>query len=369
MKRISLVGVRGLGNYGGFESFAVGLVPRLAQLGYQVKVSSEDSSSKQVPGAQLDYFPIRPPGNPRLRILFEPIYDAYFILKGGYDIVFGVGCLGGILYMVPRLFGRTSVVNPAGLEWFRGRYRGPERLMIRLLWVACTISANKVALDNLQLVQYMHPKLRSKAVFAPYAIEEKPPKQPSQFQRETALPWKSYWMHMARIEPDNKVLESIQALAKASSKRRLLVLGAFTMSGYRREILSTIRELGLVGRVVFQRPFYDDPVRLDELRAGAFGYIHGHSVGGTAPSLLEAMELEVPVLAFDSRFNREVGGSTLLYYKDSEELAARMTSLELFPVGGANRAAAAKLKVTHDYKWSSVIAKYDELFSQLGARR
>lgn len=364
-RRILIAGVRGLANYGGFESYVSGLAPRLASLGYLVSCSSETRPNAPVSaGVKLEPFPLRPPSNPRLRLLYEPLYDAYFILKGRYDTIYGVGCLGGVLYGVPRLLGKKSIVNVAGLEWKRGRYGPFTALAIRLLWVACTLSATRVALDNKQLVAHLNPRQRPKSLYAPYGIEDtklnysKWSETPASQVAEEG----SFWLQMARIEPDNNVLASVEALSVSKTKKKLLVIGSFTSQSYKDMVLRAVSGNRLGDRVTFLKPVYGRPDVLNEMRRSSFAYIHGHSVGGTNPSLLEIMQIGKATLAFDVPFNREVGGETMYYYRSPQELAELMDHSEWNRDEASAMGMKARERVFSRHSWSGIMPQYSAFF-------
>jgi len=98
------------------------------------------------------------------------------------------------------------------------------------------------------------------------------------------------------------------------------------------------------------------------LRQNCFGYIHGHSVGGTNPSLLEAMVMKNLVIAHDNEFNREVGGDAALYFKDSDDLAKLVQTIESNPEKYIYLKKAAYYRVKSNYSWDDVVDKYERVF-------
>ena len=364
-KKILIVGGRGIANYGGFESYIAALAPRLASRGYDVACSCEKSKTnpEEYRGVHLEYFPLKPPSRASLRTLFEPVYDLYFILKSDYDVVYGVGCLGGFFYGFPRLLGKKSIVNIAGLEWRRGRFGRLEKMLIRLLWISCTISASKIAIDNRQLKAYINPALRGKVVYTSYDIGESAPSFSS--WEETPLFGRvepgQYWLQVARIEPDNRAAVTLEAFAMSKTKKKFVMIGNFTVGRYKDNVNEIIERYHLQDRIVFMKPIYDRPI-FNTIRKNCFAYLHGHSVGGTNPSLLEIMSLAVVTLASDVAFNREVGGDTLLYFKDSKELASAMDRIESDPRLAEDLADRARDRVRELYSWDSVAGDYFQPF-------
>jgi rhamnosyltransferase len=372
--KLAIIGARGIGNYGGFETVVSELAPRLVERGYVVYSSCEKSGNeeqlKEYKGVKLIYFPIKPPANYTLRKIFEIIYDIYFITKCSLfcDVVFALGIGGGIFLFVPRLFGKVSIVNIDGLEWKRSKFDALEKALLRILLAFSFTSATFIGVDNKCLKNYINPRYHRKVIYVPYGVSphEYIPwdgnKLIRYFNKKDVLkisPGK-FWLVVARLESENNIHIIIEAFTKAKIQQPLVIIGDFTSNKCRDEIYKMITDSEL-DNIILLGSVYNIDI-LDMLRQNCFAYFHGHSVGGTNPSLLEAMIMKNIIIAHDNEFNREVGGDTIFYFSDAEELAELIKSIE------NNYSKYSKLKqitfsrVSLNYSWNKIIDKYDSLF-------
>jgi glycosyltransferase involved in cell wall biosynthesis len=184
---------------------------------------------------------------------------------------------------------------------------------------------------------------------------------------ELSLVRQRYHLLVARFEPENHVLEAVAAYRSSAETRPLVVVGSAPYShGYVEQVRAAAQE---DPRIMFTGGIYDQEL-LDQLYANARTYIHGHSVGGTNPSLLRAMGAGAPVLAYDVEFNREVTDGQALFWATEPELTALFDAsvgdgldepFAEFTTNGLVRIAAV-------YQWDSVTDEYESLIQGLAAR-
>src|SRR5665647_906892 len=288
------------------------LAPRLVQKGYCVRCSCEKPARgkriSEYKGATLDYFALKPPANYTMRKAFELLYDFFFVLYYALicDVVYMLGIYGGVALFLPRLLGKEVIVNADGLEWKRAKYHIVERGIIILFFAVSLNLATKIIVDNRALRQFIGPRHHSKLSCIPYGVSD-----------QQALPWNAatlgkyvseklergalepgkYWLLVARLEPENNIDVIVKGFAQAKPKYPLIVVGDFTSERYQR----TVHEQALNGTAAihFLGAIYDSEA-LWMLRQHCLAYIHGHSVGGTNPSLLEAMRSKNLILAHDN---------------------------------------------------------------------
>ena len=146
--------------------------------------------------------------------------------------------------------------------------------------------------------------------------------------------------------------------------KRLVIIGNFINSKYEKKVHDLVLEYNAEDKVIFTGGIYRLDL-LNMLRQNCFAYIHGHSAGGTNPSLLEAMIMEDIVIAHDNEFNREVGGNSILYFKDSRDLAKKIANIysRVEDYRPFKRMAAERVKVL--YSWDKVTDRYDKLLRSL----
>jgi rhamnosyltransferase len=375
-KTIGIVGARGIGNYGGFEQMLVDLVPRLVQKGYRVRCSCELPERGERPsdyaGAKLDYFPLRAPANYTLRKVFELLYDSYFITKYSRccDIIYVLGIYGGLSLFIPRLLRKEVVINIDGLEWERAKYHVVERSIIIWGFGISLNLATKLVVDNDQMRPYAGENRRPKTFFIPYGVSRPRPESWDEsrlisFTRKNAngvrIIKDKYWLVVARLEPCNSIHIIIDGFKKASPKYPLIVVGDFTSDKYRNRLFNHQGIGDGSAEVIFLGAIYDASV-LAMLRQHCLGYIHGHTVGGTNPSLLEAMISKSLIIAFDNPFNRELCRNFAYYFSNSTDLSDLVTLVEQSS-GPAEFRSEVYKRAVEAYSWDYVIALYDKLFS------
>jgi len=371
--KIAIVGARGIANYGGFETVVSEIAPRFVKLGYDVYCSCEKNDEQKLPdtycGAHLIYFPIKPPKNYLFRKINEVSYDIYFIIKCSLfcDLVYVLGVGTGILLLFPRFFHKTSVVNIDGLEWKRQKFSFIEKKLLHLSFNLAAMSANYVIVDNKQLINHVIGNPR-KIIYVPNGIRTHAQvkwdaaKLVDRYGSKVAsiISRAAFWLVVARLEPENNIHIIVEAFMKAETRFPLVIIGDFTSSVYQNEIYA---KLSKSEKILFLGALYDIDL-LDMLRQNCFAYIHGHSVGGTNPSLLEIMSMEKIVIAYASVFNKEVGQESLLYFRNSDELSQLIIQVEDNP--SANAMAKTQIqRIQDEYNWNAVVEKYESLFSKI----
>jgi rhamnosyltransferase len=377
-RRVGIAGARGIDNYGGYERILADLAPRLVQKGYRVRCSCEkplrEKYAANYMGATLDYFPLKLPANYTLRKAFELLYDIFFVLKYALvcDVVYVLGIYGGLALLVPRLLGREVIVNIDGLEWKRTKYKIVERSIIVLYFGVSLNLATKIVVDNDKLTQFIGARHHHKVSFIPYGVTPERP-QPwdaaklGNYISETlsagAIEPGKYWLLVSRLEPENNIDEIVKGFVEANPKYPLVIVGDFTSHRYEKRVHEHTSN-GTSATVYFLGSIYDSQT-LRMLRQHCIAYLHGHSVGGTNPGLLEAMISKNLIIAHDNPFNREVIGPFARYFSSSADVSDLVASTE------QHWEAFSPLRVkayerTAAYSWERVVEEYDKLLKGNG---
>jgi len=161
---------------------------------------------------------------------------------------------------------------------------------------------------------------------------------------------------VCRIEPENNVHVILEAYASGECGMPLVMVGNWQHSDYSRALWDTYQGHP---NITLHAPIYE-PTTLNALRAHCSLYLHGHSCGGTNPSLVEAMYLGLPIAAFDCNFNRETTENRALYFNNTENLRHLVQTLQ--PERASQIAAAMKEIADRRYTWKRIAACYAELF-------
>ena len=363
--RIAILGARGIpANYGGFETFAEQLATRLASRGHEVTVYAE---CEDQPAQDTFYQGVRV--RPRRRPNWGPAsvlaYDCACLwdARRGYDLVYMLGYGAAWACWWPRVFGVPVWINVDGLEWARSKWSWAARTYLRCMeWVATKVATRLIA-DAEAIAQRFRQTYSGGAPtsFIAYGAElvEADAADPLGLAA-WGLQAHRYMLVVARPEPENHVLEIIQGYLLHGGDWPLVVVGDVSGAGtpYQRELIALASD-----RVRFVGGIYDIE-RLKCLRAHAACYLHGHSVGGTNPSLLEALACGNVVVAHDNPFNREVARDAACFFSTEEQLAAALGQVRALTPGERQaRVVRARNIVAKNYTWELITDQYDTLMN------
>jgi glycosyltransferase involved in cell wall biosynthesis len=185
---------------------------------------------------------------------------------------------------------------------------------------------------------------------------------------ELDLEPQGYHLIVARFEPENHVLDAVHAYRLSSETRRLVVVGSAPYSEW---YVDKVRvAAGDDARIRFTGGIYDQGL-LDQLYANCVDYIHGHSVGGTNPSLLRAMGAGAPVLAYDVEFNREVTADDAFFWADADALTPLLDEIARHEHDErlAELRVLGRQRIREAYQWDAVTDQYESLIKRLAARK
>jgi len=344
------------------------------KLGHEVYVSCEGGSPDPKPeykGVRLFYFPLKP----FYRIVYETSYDIYSLIKASRscDCVYMLGYGAGFFFFIPRIFRKKLLTNVDGIEWKRDKYSRLEKLILYWSEKAAVRFADVVVADSMGIKGYIDSAYGKKATFIAYGANE-PETVPWDASRletvKTAgkkfsrLEPDDFYLVVARLEHANNIHTIVEGFGKAATGRKLVIVGDFASASYRKLVESVVDANGLRDRVIFTGGIYRNRL-LDMLRQHNYAYIHGHSAGGTNPSLLEAMILRNLIIAHDNQFNREVGVDSLQYFRDADELAAVIDGVEGDYGNYRQLKEKAHARVTDHYSWDKIAREYDAVFRSL----
>ena len=344
-KRVAVVGTQGIpARYGGFESLAEYLVESNSNIEYTVFCSSKDMPSRPThhKGARLIYIPLKANG-----IQSIP-YDIISLIRamGGYDTVLVLGVSGAIFLPIFRLFSRAKVVtNIDGLEHRRQKWGKLARWFLRLSEKVAVKFSHTIISDNKGIADYVVQTYNKESELIAYGGDHvlqsiTLDKQMQILEKYNLTPY-TYSFALCRIEPENNVHKIIEAFSR-TPKKQLVIVGNWKNSEY----------------VKFSNITLHDPVYelydLYALRNNASRYIHGHSAGGTNPSLVEAMFFGREIVAYDVVYNRETTSGKAIYFSDSESLSKILTRPSV-----ENKTLA---ELAHKlYTWDTIRNKYEQL--------
>lgn len=357
--KIAILGTRGIPNqYGGFEQFAEYLAVGLKERGHEVAV----------------YLPHFHPytedtfRSVRLHRIYSPehrlgaagnfLYDFLCLrdaVKRGYDIALECGYgTASISYYLCRFRKTRVITNMDGLEWKRAKWSPLVQGLMRRFEAMAVHRSHALVADNPGIQTYLKSQYGVDSVYIPYGAEvvDAPPVGPlAEYQLEPG----GYFLAIARLEPENNLEMLIEGYRKATIDFPLIIIGNH-QTPYGEYLQNRCRELP---GVRFLGAIYQKPV-LDALRHHARIYLHGHSVGGTNPSLLEAMGSGAFIAAHDNPFNQGVLQENALYFATPDSLS----NLYCIDPGLQRRifCQANRARILHFFNWPQITEQYENLF-------
>lgn len=378
--KIAIIGSRGIpAKYGGFETFAEGLTENLVKNKHEVTVSCEyeptNSRENEYNGAKLEYFPIKPPKNYLLRKFYENLSDIYFLIKLSRktNLIYFLGIEVGMFLFIPKIINRKSkvVVNVDGVMWERTKFNTLERWLLKINHDLATLFADKIIIDAQEMKNYVNKRYWKKSTYISYGIDspdrviwDKNHLTLKTYDNPIAINPEKYYLVVARLEPENNIHTIIEAFINAEVEIPLLVVGDFTSDQYQEKIKSMISEAPKNPHVIFLGSIYDQKF-LNMLRQNCTAYIHGHTVGGTNPSLLEAAASRNVIIAHNNKFNHEVCGEYAVYFINELELTRKLQSISKFPENYQNMKDDVYHHVLNNYSWNKITENYLLVFNQV----
>jgi glycosyltransferase involved in cell wall biosynthesis len=369
---IAIIGSRGIpNNYGGFECFTEHISQKLAEKDYEVYVSCEHPEDPDPPekfeDVNLFYFPLKHPKSNSLGMFYEILYDAYSLIYASLkaDQVYMLGYSAAFFFFIPKLFGKVLYLNPDGFEWKRNKFSGMIKFMLKIQERMGVFWADKIIADSMGIKNYYDNKYGKSSRFIAYGVSEIPNIEWNEEYLPESLNGvafeSDYWLLVARLEPENNIHTIVEGYIKSKTKKPLVIVGNFINPDYEQTITELMDGMDEDKKIVFTGGIYNQ-IALNMLRQNCFGYLHGHSVGGTNPSLIEAMAMKNILLTHRNQFNQEVCHDSALYFKDSDELKTKMDDVDNFPENYQIMKTLALYRVKKEYSWEKIVSKYDDLF-------
>lgn len=361
--KLALLGTRGIpAGYGGFETFAEQLAVRLVQRGHQITVYAE-ADRPGLPDTWYQGVRIRHVQRPRWGAASVIGYDCRCLrdARQGYDLLYMLGYgAAWACWWNRSLLGQRVWLNVDGLEWARSKWGSLARLYLRAMeWVSSRAPTRVLA--DAQAIADRYTRIYPRGVpcsFIAYGADlpEIPPPAAQDLSRWN-LQAGEYVLVVARPEPENHVLDIIEGHARWGGDWPLVVVGDVRpVTPYQKRLLALASD-----RVRFIGGVYD-PGLLTGLRMGAGCHVHGHSVGGTNPSLLEALACGNVVVAHDNPFNREVARDAARYFQTGPQLAEALAWVSAL-TAPQRQAVASRARgiVAQHYSWDLITTQYESL--------
>lgn len=355
--KIGIIGTVGIpAKYGGFETLVEHLTrEKGGDYDFTVFCSSKAYKTKKEThnGAKLKYIPLQANG------IQSILYDLVSMLSalGKVDCFLILGVSGGTFVPVLRLFSaKKIVVNIDGLEWKRGKWGKMAKWYLKFSEKIAVKYSDVVIADNKVIQEHVKNSYGIEAKLIAYGADHT---NALDITQKTFIEFpflkENYAFKVCRIEPENNVQLILNAFA-TFKKLNLVIVGNWNVSKYAQDLRMQFQNCE---NIFLLDPIYEQD-KLNQLRSNCYLYVHGHSAGGTNPSLVEAMFLKLPVLAYDVNYNRETTANQALYFEDAPSL---IQSLECVQNGKLEEIGDAMYKIAEEnYTWKNVADSYAQVF-------
>jgi rhamnosyltransferase len=286
-----------------------------------------------------------------------------------------LGYGAGFFFWIARFLRKTLVVNSDGMEWKRPKFGRISRFLLRLSERFGLTAANVIVADSRCVARYVEETYGKTPIFLTYgtaSISSPPAWDPNLIDKwrpglSHLLKPDDYYLVLARMEPDNNIDKIVQGFTLSQTTRKLLLVGPCISPEY----LSRLKELaGKDHRVVLAGAIYDIGIKT-MLRWHCAAYLHGHMVGGTNPSLLEALSAGNIVIGTDIEFNKEVIGNgrelpAFYFHPDPPSIAKAIDTADSELMTLRARARVwGPARIREAYNWADIIRGYESLFNSL----
>lgn len=360
---IALIGTRGIpANYGGFETCVEEIGKRLAQKGHQVSVYCRKSYY------ELDdemYYGMRRVCLPNLAqksldTMSHTCISALHSLFNKYDVHMVFNAANSLFIMPLRLFGKKIAINTDGLEWKRSKWGFWGRSFYKISEKISCLIANRIVTDSKGMKNYYQKRYNTGSTEIAYGAPIQYSEHPEHL-RDMGLEPREYFLQITRFEPENHPLLTIKAFKRLNSDKKLVLVGGNPYpNDYTKEIEKSATEKVLLPGYIYE------PEVLQELWCNCFAYIHGNSVGGTNPALLQTMASGCFTISINIQFNKDVLYDCGIYYKNNENSLVEKMEWALENENKLDSyGKKAQQRIFINYNWDKVADQYEELFYEL----
>lgn len=361
-KKLFILGIRGIpAQHGGFETFAEKLSLHLIAHGWEVTVYCQEddeleSSQSIWQGVKRIHIPVNQKGALGT-VIFDWKATLNAMTQDGLFLTLGYNT--AIFNALQRIRGQVNVLNMDGIEWRRDKWGTIAKTWFWLNErIGCWVGNHLVA-DHPKIKDHLATRVDTRKItMIPYGADEVLEADASLLKAYGIEP-NQFSVIIARPEPENSFLEMVRAFSKRQRNHKLVVLGNFTptTNPFHKQVMSSASS-----EVIFPGAIYNTSI-VNALRFYSRFYLHGHRVGGTNPSLVEALGAGCAVIAHDNHFNRWVAGGAAIYFQDESSCATLFDGyLDNYQAIEKMQSASA-LRFQEKFTWSEVLGAYEKLLT------
>lgn len=379
MKHVFIIGARGYHvNYGGWETFVSNLVDHYNDENtvFHISMVTDDKSLEEyVVSENIIVNPIFVKSKGSIKMFLYSVRAFKYYLKyisnnklnNCYMYILGLK-LFNYLSLKKKQLKKMNVrvfVNPDGLEWMRSKWSYPIKKFFLLSEKLMLNNCDKIICDGLGIEKYVqekYAKLKNKTVYIAYGYDELNLSKINNDDvlKQYGLRANDYILMVGRCVPENNYELVIKEYLKSNISKKLVIVSNISSTDYYDEIVRKTK-CNSDKRVKFIDGIYDK-ISLAIVRKNAYAYIHGHSVGGTNPSLIEGMSLTDLNILYDVCFNRDIGLDTCLYFKENGSLCNLLNDKKKLDEFKRKFSKKVKQRVKNNFTWTIIVDKYKKIF-------
>lgn len=360
---LNILGTRGIpAAHGGFETFVHHLAPYLVERGWQVSVYCQDECGARADGEIDEWHGVRRIhfGTKRQGAIGTMEFDLkcarHVCGQPGIDLVLGYNT--AVFNILQRLRGRRLLINMDGIEWRREKWRFHEKIWLFINELIAANVAHIPIADHPEIARHVSQRSVRRPVMIPYGSEPIHSADPARLET-LGLSSDKYVISIARIEPENSILELVHATRALPYDMRAVFLGKLDpANAYHQAVQSAAHNACLFPGAIY------DPEVVRALRFHARAYLHGHQVGGTNPSLVEALGAGNAVLAHDNRFNRWTAGEEQFFFSSVETAEVQLEEICANPQRVTCAQTAARNRHASAFTWDKILRDYEDLLER-----
>nr|WP_294945200.1 DUF1972 domain-containing protein [uncultured Mucilaginibacter sp.] len=355
--RIGILGTRGIPNhYGGFEHISEYVSEGLVRKGHSVTVYNSHNhpyTANNWNGVDIVHcydpeYLIGTAG--QFAYDFNCLADAR---KRNFDVVLLMGYTSSSVWgkLYPK--NSTIITNMDGLEWKRSKYSKPVQRFLKYAEKLAVKHSQFYIADSRVIKGYLKDKYSIDSRYIPYGADLFSEEEREQFDK-SEVQKEDYFLLMARMEPENNIESILEGFNNSASRKSFKVLGD-TGNRFGKYITHKFKN---DERIQFKGSIFDNTA-VRSLQNNSYLYFHGHSVGGTNPSLLEAMASEALIAAHDNPFNKSVLSSDAFYFNNAEEVRCLVENVQRHDTE-KTMVKNNLHKIQYQFNWEKIIDEYEE---------
>lgn len=359
-KKLAIVGIVGVpANYGGFETlveYLLDMLPKFYDITIYCQSSSYPEKLETYKGAKLEYLNLKANG------IQSVVYDSISLWKSirGFDYILILGVSGAITIPMIRPFTSAKIVTHIdGLEWKRDKWGAFAKRFLKFSESLAVKYSDAIISDNKHIFDYVQQEYNKSSHLIAYGANHVSYVDPIPYKKKYSFITSPYIFTVCRIEPENNIEMQLRIFTDNDLSIPYVIVGNWNSSEYGMKLYE---KYSTKKNVILYNPIYASE-ELNVLRSNSHYYLHGHSAGGTNPSLVEAMYLGLPIIAFGVNYNRETTFNRAIYFTDSTELLEQLLKLDDFDREAMSRDMYKLAR--KNYSWKAINKKYVKMLKTI----